>query len=318
MIKKVLFLITFLALAGFVQAEQKLRMATLSYGTVNWELDTIQHYGLDKISGIEMELIKMANLPATRLALLNGGADVAVADWMWVSSQRAEGRNYSFIPYSSSVGGLMVNPNANIKSVKDLEGKKVGVAGGALSKGWLLLQAAAPKYNLDLTKVNTTYGAPPLLNKELVSGRLDAVITYWHFSAALEADGMDRLVELSDLQKDLGMVTNLPMIGYVFMEEWGRQNPKAVEGLAKASAAAKQKLQQEDASWERLRKKMKPNSEAHFQQLKKGFLNGIPEPVTVAHQEDAAKLFVKLGEYGGKELTGQSETLMDGTFWQFD
>ena len=109
-----------------------------SYGTVNWELDTIQHYGLDKSSGIEMELIKMANLPATRLALLNGGADVAVADWMWVSSQRAEGRNYSFIPYSSSVGGLMVNPKSNIKSLKDLEGKKVGVAGGALSKGWLL------------------------------------------------------------------------------------------------------------------------------------------------------------------------------------
>ncbi|MGA1154058.1 MAG: ABC transporter substrate-binding protein, partial [bacterium] len=87
---------------------------------------------------------------------------------------------------------------------------------------------------------------------------------------------------------------------------------------AKASAAAKEKLQQDDASWERLRKKMKPNSEEHFKQLKKGFLNGIPEPVTVAHREDAAKLFVKLGEYGGKELTGESGTLMQGTFWQFD
>ncbi|MEK9764571.1 MAG: ABC transporter substrate-binding protein, partial [Deltaproteobacteria bacterium] len=180
MIKKVLFIIGFIAINSVVMADQKLRMATLSYGTVNWELDTIQHYGLDKSSGIEMELVIMANLPATRLALLNGGADVAVADWMWVSSQRAEGRNYSFIPYSSSVGGLMVNPKSNIKSLKDLEGKKVGVAGGALSKGWLLLQAAAPKYQLDLEKVETTYGAPPLLNKELVSGRLDAVITYWH------------------------------------------------------------------------------------------------------------------------------------------
>ncbi len=56
-----------------------------------------------------MELVILANLPATRLALLKK------LDWMWVSSQRAEGRNYSFIPYSSSVGGLMVNPNANIK-----------------------------------------------------------------------------------------------------------------------------------------------------------------------------------------------------------
>ncbi len=55
MIKKVLFLITFLALAGFVQAEQK-RIATLSYGTVNWELDTIQHYELDKSSGMKWNL----------------------------------------------------------------------------------------------------------------------------------------------------------------------------------------------------------------------------------------------------------------------
>ncbi len=318
MSKKLLCIIILITLSSVALAEQKLRMATLSYGTVNWELDTIQHYGLDKSSGIEMDLVKMANLPATRLALLNGGADVAVADWMWVSSQRAKGRNYSFIPYSSSVGRLMVNPKSNIKSLKDLEGKKVGVAGGALSKGWLLLQAAAPQYQLDLGRVETSYGAPPLLNKELMNGRLDAVITYWHFSAALEAEGMNRLVELSDLQKDLGMMTNLPMIGYVFMEEWGRQNPKVVEGLAKASAAAKQKLQEDDASWERLRKKMKPNSEEHFQQLKRGFLNGIPEPVTIAHQEDAAILFVKLGKYGGKELTGESGTLMQGTFWQFD
>ena len=47
MIKKVLFIIGFIALSSVVMAEQKLRMATLSYGTVNWELDTIQHYGLD-------------------------------------------------------------------------------------------------------------------------------------------------------------------------------------------------------------------------------------------------------------------------------
>ena len=63
---------------------------------------------------------------------------------------------------------------------------------------------------------------------------------------------------------------------------------------------------------------MKPNSEEHFQQLKRGFLNGIPEPFTIAHQEDAAILFVKLGKYGGKEFTGESEALMDGTFWLFD
>ena len=71
MIKKVLCIIGFIAIGSMAMADQKLRMATLSYGTVNWELDTIQHYGLDKSSGIEMELVILANLPATRLALLN-------------------------------------------------------------------------------------------------------------------------------------------------------------------------------------------------------------------------------------------------------
>lgn len=316
--KKVLLFVLLLALSLPTWAAQKIRMATLSYGTVNWELDTIQHYGFDQQAGLEMELVVMANLPATRLALLNGGADVAVADWMWVSTQRAEGRNYSFIPYSSSVGGLMVRPDAGIQTIKDLEGKKVGIAGGALSKGWLLLQAVAPQYGVDLSTVQTSYAAPPLLNKELLNGRLDAVITYWHLAAALEAEGMQRLVELADLQQDLGLQSNLPMIGYVFMEDWGKANPLAVAGLAKASADAKLRLAQDDQAWERLRSKMNTNSEAHFQELKKGYLRGIPRAVTESQRTDAAKLFAKLGEYGGKELTGPSDQLMEGTFWRFD
>ena len=74
--------------------------------------------------------------------------------------------------------------------------------------------------------MSTTYGAPPLLNKELVSGRLDAVITYWHFSAALEAKGMDRLAELSDLQKDLGM-DNQPADDWICIHGgWGARTQK--------------------------------------------------------------------------------------------
>jgi NitT/TauT family transport system substrate-binding protein len=310
-----LFLASLCLLASPLLAESTVRMALLGYGTVNWEIETIRHYQLDKAAGIDLQVVKMANLPATRLALLNGGADVAVADWMWVSKQRTEGRNYTFIPYSSSVGGLMVRPDAGITSLKELEGKRVGIAGGALSKGWLLLQAVAPQEGVDIAKIQTSYAAPPLLNQELQAGRLDAVITYWHFSAALEAAGMRRLVELSDLQIDLGMEGTLPMLGYVFMEDWGKANPAAVRGLAQASSAAKELLRTTEEAWEHIRPQMNTKSEAHFQKLREGFLQGIPQPVTVAQERDAAKLFAQLGAIGGKELTGDKNELTAGTFW---
>ena len=103
--------------------------------------------------------------------------DAIVEDWLLVSRQRSDGVPLTFIPYSS-IGAVMVQPDSPIATLADLKGKKLGVAGGPLDKGWLMLQAyARQKYGIDLaTEVEPVYGAPPLLTEKLKSGELDAVL----------------------------------------------------------------------------------------------------------------------------------------------
>ena len=84
-----------------------------------------------------------ASNDAADVALMGEAVDGIVEDWLWVSRQRAEGVPLTFIPYSSSVGALMVPADGSIDSLADLEGKRLGIAGGPLDKSWLLIQALA-------------------------------------------------------------------------------------------------------------------------------------------------------------------------------
>ncbi len=296
-------------------AATTVRVASTKTGTVNWELNAIVENGLDRQAGIELEILELADIGATRMAVQQGAADVAVADWMWVSRMRDQGHAFSFVPYSSSVGGLMIRPDSGITSVKDLEGKKLGVVGGALSKGWLMLQALGQQDNLDLNSIEKVFGAPPLLSKELQAGRVDAVITYWHFAAKLEAAGMKRLMNLTDVAPQLGITEQVPMLGYIFMEDWAKANPEAVAGMVQASTSAKDLLARNPDAWTSLRPKMGTRNDAEFEQLKRGYLEGTPQPVTAAGVRDAKKLFRILGKLGGKKLIGDSTQLAEGTFW---
>jgi NitT/TauT family transport system substrate-binding protein len=61
------------------------RIGVLEFGTVNWELDTIKHYGLDIEHGIRLDTVGLAGRDATTIALRAGEVDVIVIDWVWVS-----------------------------------------------------------------------------------------------------------------------------------------------------------------------------------------------------------------------------------------
>ena len=97
------------ACAGAAQGLPLITAATLEAGTLNWELQTIIDHGLDEANGFQLELLRLADNGATRVAVEGGEADVAVADWIWVARQRAEGRDYVAIPYSTAVGAILAS-----------------------------------------------------------------------------------------------------------------------------------------------------------------------------------------------------------------
>ena len=93
-----------------------LKAAVQTSGTVAWELDVIEHNGLDAANGFDLEVMDVAAGPAGQIAFQGGEADVIVSDWLWVARQRASGQDIVFIPYSKAVGAMMV-PADSVPSI---------------------------------------------------------------------------------------------------------------------------------------------------------------------------------------------------------
>ncbi len=298
------------------QAEQ-VRVGVLKFGTVAWELDVIKHHGLDRKAGFELEVVPFASTLATKVALQAGALDVIVSDWFWVSRQRAAGTDLTFAPYSRMVGGLLAAADAPIRNLADLKGKRLGIAGGPLDKSWLLFQAlAAKRYGIDLdAEVDKVFGAPPLLSEQILSGRIDAVITYWHYTARLEAKGLRRVIDVADAARELGVRGEVPLLGYVFATDWAEANRGRILGLLKASRDAKAILGESDAEWRRIQPLTRAKDAATLAALRRGFRAGIPAHWGAAERGEAARLFALLGALGGEKLVGPSKDLQDGTFW---
>ena len=53
---------------------------------------------------------------------------------------KSKGKDFSFYPYSKATGTLLVNENSKIKTLLDLKGKELGIAGGVYDKTWLLFR----------------------------------------------------------------------------------------------------------------------------------------------------------------------------------
>lgn len=304
--------------AGIAAAELPvLRLATQVTGTVNWEIDTIVHNGLDAANGFRLAVQDVAGSPAAQVAFQGGEADVIVSDWLWVARQRAEGQDYVFIPYSRAVGAVMVRGDSPVTDLAGLAGGKVGIAGGPIDKSWLILRAYARQvHGLDLAaQTEQVFGAPPLIFKSALSGETDAAINFWHFNAKAEAAGMRPLLTVSEAALALGLDPETPLLGYVVRGETLRANPGVVQGFAAASRAAKDLLATDDGAWDRIRPIMNAKDDAEFAALRAGFRAGIPAPGPV-DEAAAARMLALMADLGGPELMGAATALPEGVFVQ--
>jgi len=297
-------------------AGEVVRIGTLKFGTVNWELDTIRRHALDREQGIRVEVREFANKQAAHIVFQSGEVDMIVTDWVWVSRERGNGKPFSFIPYSFSLGAVMIPAAAAAEDLRGLRGLRVGVAGGSHDKSWLLLRAWAQKqHGFDpLETFDVQYAAPPLLNGQIERGKLDAVLNFWHYCARLEAAGYRRLLEIGDVVAGLG-VGAAPMVGYVFNEAWARRHTGIVARFNAAARGARDKLLKDDAEWEHLRPQMRVDGEDAFIALRDRYREGIPARWGERERANARRLMELLAQLGGDKLTGGGAGLVQGTFW---
>lgn len=302
---------------GDAYAQSRIRLAIQKTGTVAWELDVIRHHGLDRKHGLSIEVLELATTEAGKIAVRGGAADLMVSDWLWVSRERSLGTPMQFVPYSATVGALMVPASSPIRGYADLKGRKLSVAGGALDKSWLLVRAAAQKEGVDLRKeAEITFGAPPLLFEKLQQGEQDATLNYWNFAARLEAKGYRRVLSAEDAARALGAGGSVSMLGYVFDEDWAKRNADTLHRFLAAARDAKAILATSDAEWDRLRPLTLAPDDASFAAYRARYRDGIPRRPVEQEEADARTLYKVMAELGGTDLVGPARELDAGTYYK--
>lgn len=303
------------SLSAFAAEKTVIRLGVLAFGTLEWELAALKNEKLLDAAVFEIQTQTLASPQAAEVALQAEAVDMIVSDWIWTSRMRSSGSDFTFYPYSNTSGALVVPANSTIKSLKDLSGKKLGIAGGELDKNWLLLQALANQQAVDLKTTTTAFGAPPLLNQQLAQGRIDAVLNYWHFSARLEGQGYKQILDGKAILTGLGIKEEVPSLGYVFKQSWANQHKTALEHFFSASAQAKDKLCTDNAAWKKIVPLTKADDEATQTKLHDRYCAGRVTQWGVPEQQAAGRIYTLLRKLSNNKLTGTAETIQAGTFW---
>jgi NitT/TauT family transport system substrate-binding protein len=294
-----------------------LRLGLVKFGSGAWEIDTLRTHGLDKAAGVILDTVDLANPAAGEVALQAGGVDAILSDWLWVSRQRRAGQKIVFIPHSSALGDVMVPAGSMIHSLAELEGRRLGIAGGPNDKSWLLLRAYSRRIlGHDLADhVEAIYGAPPLLSQELAAGRIDAVLTFWPYAARLAVGGGRPVVTMDEVMTGLGFTPPMAMIGYAVTESWLSAHPGDLPRILSAIDQA-DRIMAADGEWDRLRSLTGAADDATLAALRDRFRAGIAPRRGAADQTRASRLFAVLAETGGAELIGGATDIAPGTFWE--
>ncbi|QWF69494.1 ABC transporter substrate-binding protein [Methylomonas paludis] len=293
-----------------------IRIGLMASGTLGWEIAALQNEGLLADSEFRLETQTLANQQAGKVALQAGSVDIIVSDWIWVSGMRAEGADYTFYPFSSTAGGLIVPANSEIKTLADLKSKKLGIAGGELDKNWLLLQELGQQQGLDLNAgVQKVYAAPPLLNQQLAEQRIDALLTYWQFAARLETQGYRQLLSGEEIIKQLGIKETVPSLGYVFKQSWANQNLSAWQNFLTLADQARNKLCTSDQAWQKIANTFAAGDDINQPLLRERYCQGRVQEWGPANQAAAQQLYRLLHGLAGNKLTAGHPELQAGTFW---
>jgi NitT/TauT family transport system substrate-binding protein len=312
-----LFLLIHTLSAACAHAADRIRIAAQKTGTLAWELAVVKAHGLDRKAGIDLVITELAAPEAGKIALKGGAADVIVTDFLWVARERALGGQLVFAPYGATLGAVMVPASGTRKTIKDLAGAKIGVAGGPIDKSWLMLVALGLGNDIDLRrKATPAYGAPPLLSEKLMQGELDAVLTFWNFSAQLEARGFRRMIEMADVQARLGAKGKVAILGFAFDSQWAERNRGAIDRFLATSQEAKQILASTPAEWKKLAPRIGTTDPAALDLYRRRYAEGVPRRPLADEIADARALYKVMASIGGKDLVGPALELDPASYWR--
>jgi NitT/TauT family transport system substrate-binding protein len=211
----------------------------------------------------------------------------------------------------------MARNDSPLRTLADLKGRTLSIAGGPLDKSWLIVQAAASRRGVDLTHGPTLqYGAPPLIYQKLLQGEAEASLNFWNFCAQLESRGYRRLYDVREAETELGLREPLSLTGYVFPESFATAHGETIERFLSMVRQANDILLNSDQEWEALRPLMRAEDEPTFLALRERTRQGLPRRSVAAEETDARALFKALADIAGPGLVGPARELDPGLYYR--
>jgi len=293
------------------------RLGVLKFGTVNWELDVLRRHAFDRAHGVKVEPLELAAKDGAAVALQGGAVDVILTDWLWVARRRSLGGDDTFVPHSHATGGLMVRADAGIKTLVDLKGRKIGIAGGPIDKSWLVLRAYAKKTaGIDLQHdADPVFAAPPLLLQTLLKGDIPAAINFWQYNARLPAEGYIELARMEDMLPALGLSVETPLLGWVFSERWAATHPASAQGFLAAAKAARESLAASAEEWQQIAPLTGAEDSAMLERLRQAYRRGVAGTPPADLAASAQRLLDLLIAFGGIDEAPTDGRVPPGTFF---
>lgn len=199
---------------------------------------TALNRGIFKKHGLDVKTTTFAQNPQMVAAISNGSLDLMGSIPSYVWSAREAG--YDLVSISQheksrtsppESGALMVRVDGDIKTLKDLEGKRLAVLTPS-SQNTLDSLYLAKKAGVDITKI-TLITAPFNTHFDLLkSNQVDAAAVVDPFQTQIEASGVGKVLQWAYYES----VPEQPLAALWGAREWFDKNPEAVDRLHAAMA----------------------------------------------------------------------------------
>ena len=211
--------------------------------TLDWKLQGIHVWyywakakGYFAAENLDVRIDQGEGSAATVTRIMSGAYDAGFGDINAIIQNAAtkpgEAPIMVYMVYSKAPFALLTKAGGPIKSVKDLEGSKLGSPAGGSS--FKLLPLLAKQNGIDYSKISITQVSPSLQEQMLLQGQVDSVAVFTAtsymnlVSLRLDPDKDFRWMYYSDLGLDL--YSN----GVMVSPKLARERPEAVKGLLRA------------------------------------------------------------------------------------
>ncbi len=224
--------------------------------TTSFPLSYAIEQGFFKKRGIDVEPVQLADFQAVYTADRAGAADMGSGGLASIVNLRGNGVPIKVVWGTSLMANdILVKTGADIKEIKQLRGKDIGVFGGASgTTANMLIGVLIDQFGFDPRKdAQLKYGAPTLQANMLVRGDLAAFVSSDPITA-IELAG-NRVVTIGELGEIYGKHSGgyVPHAGALTVSDrFAQQNPEAVNKFLGGWLEAVSALQKTPSLWQPL------------------------------------------------------------------